>query len=349
MTTVGFGDITPAGDMERIFAIFGMLMGVSFYSYIIASVSSMVSSVDSKNAVYFEKMDQLASWMEHYDIEPALKRRVRRFFKQYYTYHSAIEDEYIMEKLSPPLQEAISIYLLHDFILEHQLFTDLPEGSLWKVMLIVRSCTFDAGARVVEAGDANVSMFIFKSGAAARDFEDDQKSPDEDLDEGDSFGELCLLGCSNESDITVKCEAKSDFFYIRRDAFLDAFSSLPEVRPSPLAPPPSCLTAGPLRAGLLQDVREAVPLPGQGYSPARRPRAESQAPLLGAPAHGPAEYGERHTLTRRRASAFLSRPASRKKAHYSKILRNRLRLKRRRLISRGRCETRHLSPRGAPR
>ncbi|EGB12308.1 hypothetical protein AURANDRAFT_9605, partial [Aureococcus anophagefferens] len=42
MTTVGYGDITPAGDMERIYAIFAMLMGVSFYSYIIASVSSMV-------------------------------------------------------------------------------------------------------------------------------------------------------------------------------------------------------------------------------------------------------------------------------------------------------------------
>ena len=229
MTTVGFGDITPAGDMERIFAIFGMLMGVSFYSYIIASVSSMVSSVDSKNAVYFEKMDQLASWMEHYNIEPALKRRVRRFFKQFYTDHSAIEDEYIMEKLSPSLQEAISIYLLHDFVLEHSLFTDLPEGSLWKVMLIVRSCTFDVGARIVEAGDANVSLFIFKGGTCYRDFEDEQKTPNEKLEEGCSFGELCLLGCSNESDITVVAEAKSDFFYIRRDAFLDAFSNLPEV------------------------------------------------------------------------------------------------------------------------
>ncbi|KAH8054831.1 voltage-gated potassium channel [Aureococcus anophagefferens] len=211
MTTVGFGDITPAGDMERIFAIFGMLMGVSFYSYIIASVSSMVSSVDSKNAVYFEKMDQLASWMEHYNIEPALKRRVRRFFKQFYTDHSAIEDEYIMEKLSPSLQEAISIYLLHDFVLEHSLFTDLPEGSLWK------------------AGDANVSLFIFKGGTCYRDFEDEQKTPNEKLEEGCSFGELCLLGCSNESDITVVAETKSDFFYIRRDAFLDAFSNLPEV------------------------------------------------------------------------------------------------------------------------
>ena len=57
-------------------------------------------------------------------------------YSPYNTDHSAIEDEYIMEKLSPSLQEAISIYLLHDFVLEHSLFTDLPEGSLWKVMLI---------------------------------------------------------------------------------------------------------------------------------------------------------------------------------------------------------------------
>ena len=105
MTTVGYGDITPAGDMDRVYAIFAMLIGVSFYSYIIASVSSMVSSVDTKNAVYFEKMEELSSWMDHYGLEPALKRRVRRFFKQFYADHSAIDDQYILERLSPVLKQ----------------------------------------------------------------------------------------------------------------------------------------------------------------------------------------------------------------------------------------------------
>ena len=61
---------------------------------------------DSPLAVYFEKMEELSSWMDHYGLEPALKRRVRRFFKQFYADHSAIDDQYILERLSPVLQEA---------------------------------------------------------------------------------------------------------------------------------------------------------------------------------------------------------------------------------------------------
>ena len=225
MTTVGYGDITPAGDMDRVYAIFAMLIGVSFYSYIIASVSSMVSSVDTKNAVYFEKMEELSSWMDHYGLEPALKRRVRRFFKQFYADHSAIDDQYILERLSPVLQEAISTYLLHDYILEHSLFNELPEGSLWKIMLIVRNMTFETGAIIVQKGEINVTLFILHHGEVVMEVGEQRRT----LDAGDSFGELCLLGVNSESEVTVTALSRAKFFYIRRDAFLEAFSNFPEV------------------------------------------------------------------------------------------------------------------------
>ena len=227
---MGYGDVTPAGDMERMYAIFAMLIGVSFYSYIIASVSSMVSSIDSKNAIEIERMDQLAAWMDHYEIQPALQRRVRRFFKQFYCEHSAIDDEYIMEKLAPNLQEAISRYLLHDFILEHKLFAELPEGALWKVMLIVRSMKYEPNSTVVQRNEANVALFILKEGEASIMGECFQQGADDvALVEGDSFGELCLLGILNNSDVTVTATSKATFFYIRRDALIEAFHNLPEI------------------------------------------------------------------------------------------------------------------------
>ena len=61
MTTVGYGDVTPQTDEERIFCIFAMIIGVAFYSYIIATVASMVTSTDAKQAIYRERMEQLRS------------------------------------------------------------------------------------------------------------------------------------------------------------------------------------------------------------------------------------------------------------------------------------------------
>ena len=39
MSTVGYGDISPGADNERLYNIVAMVFGVAFYSYIIASIS----------------------------------------------------------------------------------------------------------------------------------------------------------------------------------------------------------------------------------------------------------------------------------------------------------------------
>ena len=47
-TTVGYGDMGANNDTERLLAIILMLFGVGFYSYTIGNLSSILSSIDSK-------------------------------------------------------------------------------------------------------------------------------------------------------------------------------------------------------------------------------------------------------------------------------------------------------------
>lgn len=62
ISTVGFGDVAPASDRERIFGIIAVSAGVGFYSWIVASISSIVMANDAKSRVYYEKMDAISSW-----------------------------------------------------------------------------------------------------------------------------------------------------------------------------------------------------------------------------------------------------------------------------------------------
>lgn len=62
ISTVGFGDVAPASDRERIFGIIAVSAGVGFYSWIVASISSIVVANDAKSRVYYEKMDAISSW-----------------------------------------------------------------------------------------------------------------------------------------------------------------------------------------------------------------------------------------------------------------------------------------------
>ena len=46
VTTIGFGDIIAQSTKERAFALFLMLFGVSFYTFTIGNISSMLSNND---------------------------------------------------------------------------------------------------------------------------------------------------------------------------------------------------------------------------------------------------------------------------------------------------------------
>ncbi|KAH8053520.1 voltage-gated potassium channel [Aureococcus anophagefferens] len=252
MTSVGYGDVTPESDAERIYAIFAMMIGVAFYSYIIATVASMVTAADAKSVIYFERMDQLSSWMRHYKFEMSLRRRTRRFFKQFYATRSAIDERSILENLAPQLQEAVSSYLLHTFVKTHPLFSNFPEGTLWKILAIVRTIQFEPDTDVVATGSPSSALFILLSGSCEcvlprpgdvlgpgapkvprrRSSEKLEVPPDADgaaaetpgervaIGPGASFGELCLLGVRASSLVTVRTLTPVECFLVQRDARL---------------------------------------------------------------------------------------------------------------------------------
>lgn len=64
VTTVGYGDITPVNTGERVYAIFLTVVGGAIYGYIIASMASIVSSLDANDRLVSEKMDSIISYMD---------------------------------------------------------------------------------------------------------------------------------------------------------------------------------------------------------------------------------------------------------------------------------------------
>ena len=57
ISSVGYGDILPRSDNERIFSIFMMLIGGAFYGYVIGETAAIVTSFDANHAECFKKID----------------------------------------------------------------------------------------------------------------------------------------------------------------------------------------------------------------------------------------------------------------------------------------------------
>ena len=48
LTTVGYGDISPQNNVERLYSNFVMIAGIFIYSYIIGAVAGLISNLDAE-------------------------------------------------------------------------------------------------------------------------------------------------------------------------------------------------------------------------------------------------------------------------------------------------------------
>ena len=164
MSTVGYGDLIPASDRERFYNIAAMVFGVAFYSYIIASISSLVQQKDAKRAKMLEKLEAVSTWVAHHALDPRLRRRIKQTLRQYYETRTAIDAKEILENLPPPLQDELCEALLAPEVVAHPLFEGFPQGALWKVLVLLQHDTVNAGAVLIAAGQQTSSLYILKDG-----------------------------------------------------------------------------------------------------------------------------------------------------------------------------------------
>ena len=81
VVTVGYGDINAGNTTERLYACFLMFGGVLFYSFTIGSLSSLISNIDTKSAVFDRKLNTLLQIKRKYVVDNNLYTRIKRALK----------------------------------------------------------------------------------------------------------------------------------------------------------------------------------------------------------------------------------------------------------------------------
>lgn len=150
MTTVGYGDITPGTDRERVFTVIALLVGASAFGYIVGSVFLMLEQIDAVRAEFVDKMDRLndyvvraqppppspptlplwimdrawasATWPARLDPSPVpaeqryrelpdvLASRLRRHTKHFYSSHTVFDEDSVLNALPRVLRARLLVH-----------------------------------------------------------------------------------------------------------------------------------------------------------------------------------------------------------------------------------------------
>merc|ERR1712232_122743 len=165
LSTVGYGDITPTSDSERGYAMLAMVVGGAFYGYIVGCVTSVISDMDVNTRAYFERMDLITSWLDgHEEIPRALRRRIRKHFKESLATRTAIDDPTVVTDLSPELRADTAFIIIHEKVRCNPMFSELPNSALASLVEIIRKTHTNVNERIVTCGDPGIAMYILVEG-----------------------------------------------------------------------------------------------------------------------------------------------------------------------------------------
>lgn len=222
MTTVGYGDISPQTDSERVYSIATMVFGGCFYAYVIATLSSIVTNQDANQRLVSERMDSIQSFMRIRRFPKQLMRRVRKYYRHYYEMKSALHESAILEDLSPALRSEVVLFLVDRSVMQNPLFQQMSPKSFARLLRILYPLKLEKDEFLFHEGDIGEEMFMIISGRVQ--VIDANGEVHAVLTSGAHFGELCALGVANRRTCGIRASEDCELYALSKSDFFDAFA-----------------------------------------------------------------------------------------------------------------------------
>lgn len=111
MITVGYGDITPVTDNEKIFAIFIMLIASGVFAFTMSSISNLLQQMDQNKILYKQALVSLNEYMKSKRVSPDIKIKVKRYLEHALDYQNIVKvnEDGLLGLLSEKLRNEIII------------------------------------------------------------------------------------------------------------------------------------------------------------------------------------------------------------------------------------------------
>lgn len=238
MTAVGFGDIVPHTPYERFFAMFLMLGGVLFFSYWMASLTSMVTTRDIRQGEIRRKMATLFLFMDQMQLPARLRvRLVDRMREAWSQPH--IDNDYptLMAEFPRAERLSISLHIYREMLSRSDFLRQAKQTNqnfVAELLAELQLETFAPGEYLVRRGDLVDRWFIVDIGSAVAISHLDANAKYMTFHPGATFGEIGLLTDSFETrwqiDIRADADKNCRVFSCAGRTFMRILADHPKIR-----------------------------------------------------------------------------------------------------------------------
>jgi voltage-gated potassium channel len=217
LTTIGYGDITPAGSVQTVFVIFIELLGAAMYGMIIGNIANLIANIDVAKSQYKDKLDKINAFLNYRDIPRDLQRKINDYYSYLWESRRGYDESAVIEDLPIALKTTVALQINREIIEKVPLFQTAGEDLIREIVLNLTPVVFTPGDTIVTAGEVGFQMYFISQGSV------DVLSADEQtvyatLTAGQFFGEIALL-LSMPRTATIRAREYCDLYRLDKDNF----------------------------------------------------------------------------------------------------------------------------------
>ncbi|XP_071493359.1 potassium voltage-gated channel unc-103-like [Diadema antillarum] len=164
LTTVGFGNIAPSTDAEKLFAICMMLIGSLMFACIFGNMTAIIERLYAGISRYQQQLNLVKEFVKFHNVPNPLQSRLKEYFKHAWVYmngndfHEVAE---VMKDFPDFLQADISLHLNRNLLRESNAFRGVNHGCLRALSMKFQTTHTAPGDILIHKGDSlNVMYFI---------------------------------------------------------------------------------------------------------------------------------------------------------------------------------------------
>ncbi|KAJ8012086.1 hypothetical protein DPEC_G00065030 [Dallia pectoralis] len=226
LTSVGFGNVSPNTNSEKIFSICVMLIGSLMYASIFGNVSAIIQRLYSGTARYHTQMLRVREFIRFHQIPNPLRQRLEEYFQHAWSYTNGIDMNAVLKGFPECLQADICLHLNRTLLQNCKAFKGSTKGCLRALAMRFKTTHAPPGDTLVHAGDV-ISALYFISRGSIEILRGDVVVAI--LGKNDIFGEpINLYARPGKSNADVRALTYCDLHKIHREDMLEVLDMYPE-------------------------------------------------------------------------------------------------------------------------
>ncbi|CAH8560545.1 unnamed protein product [Schistosoma turkestanicum] len=165
LTSIGFGNVSPNTNAEKVFSIIVMLVGSLMYASIFGNVGALIQRLYSGTARYHAQMLRIKEFIRFHQIPSPLRQRLEEYSTQVWEHTNGIDMTMVQYSFPESLQSDICLYVYRHFLSGSVAFKSLNDGCLRNISLRIRSSHMPPSDTLIHTGDLLTAVYYVVKGS----------------------------------------------------------------------------------------------------------------------------------------------------------------------------------------